>query len=381
MLAGMAMLMLLVAAAQNQRGKTCKDVIVKIRTVDGTQYISNAQILKTISGGKPELMKGQLIETFDLNQLEKLLETNLWIRNAELFFDTNDKLHVDVTEREPVARVFTAGGISFYIDDAGEELPVTNDQIARVPVFTSFPNETTAAREKDSLLKMQIREMGHYILKNDFWMAQVDQVNINNYEFELVPKLGDHLILFGDGNMIEPKFKRIALFYKKIMNKTGWNYYSMLDVRFNKQLVATRRDSTSLFKAFEVDKNNVQIMATIDSARLKADTILTTEKPVVSQGTNSLLTSGTTGNSSEPKPVVKSDPIKPQTFQNSNALKNQLPTPLKIEEDKTQRKNAQPAKPAITSEEEKILNEAKNQQPKKTETKKQPKTVMKKSGR
>ncbi len=385
-LVGTGMLVLLVAAAKNQSGKICKDVIVNIKTTGGAQYISKTQILKTISGGKPELVKGQLIKTFDLNQLEDLLETNLWIRNAELFFDKNDNLHVDVTEREPVARIFTVSGASFYLDDAGEELPITNDQIARVPVFTSFPNETSVAREKDSLLKLQIREMGHYILKHDFWMAQIEQVNINHYEFELVPKLGNHIILFGNGNLIEPKFNRIALFYQKIMNKTGWNYYSQLDVRFNKQLIASRRDSISLFKTFEVDRNHIQISATIDSTRSVVDTAAKTERTNINEGTNSLLTSGTGNSSSEQKPVVKPYPVKPVSSQNPNALKNQLLTPeTNPQNSKSNEQNpkvhstgGQVKKPVVTPEEEKILNEAKEYQPTKTEIKKIPKAVMKK---
>ena len=362
---------LLVAAAQNQNGKLCKDVVVTIKGVDGTEYVSKKQILQTISGGRPDLMQGQLIKTFDLQQLEELLETNLWIRNAELFFDNNDVLHADITEREPVARVFRVDGESFYIDDMGDQLPITNDQIARVPVFTSYPNESTYGKQKDSVLQQQVKEMGHFILKNDFWMAQVDQVNINNYEFELIPKLGNHVILFGDGNKIEPKFNRLLLFYKKIMNKTGWNYYSSLDVRYNKQLVAVRRDSVSLFKTFSVEQHNIFINTTIDSNYIKNDSTLTIEKPIIHDSVNSLLTSGTNKRIPTPEPVLKSASVEPQPNQSRNALKNQIPTP--VTDNKKQAKKKPMTKTHVLSDEEKVMNEAKGQP-----VKKQPKAVMKK---
>ncbi|RXK58447.1 hypothetical protein ESA94_17575 [Lacibacter luteus] len=365
---GACTIVLLVAAARNQNGKRCKDVLVKMKAVDGVEYVSKKQILKTISGGRPDLMKGQLVKTFDLQQLEQLLERNLWIRNAELFFDNNDVLHVDITEREPVARVFRTNGQSFYIDDLGEQLPVTNDQVARVPVFTSFPTETTAARTKDSVLQQQIKEMGRFILRNDFWMAQVEQVNISNYEFELVPKLGNHIIKFGAAEKIEPKFNRLLLFYKQIMNKTGWNYYSALDVRFDKQLVAVRRDSASLFASLVVEQNNYQVNTAVDTGY--AATANT--KP------DSLLTSGIYKSEPTPtEPVLKSATVKPQN-QNHNALKNQLPTPstgTKVQGDKAQDKkaNVQSPKPKPKTEENNVLNEAKSQP-----VKKQPKAVMKK---
>lgn len=371
MAVGAGTVVLLVAAAQNQNGKLCKDVIVTIKGIDGTEYVSKKQILQTISGGRPDLMKGQLIKTFDLQQLEELLETNLWIRNAELFFDNNDVLHADITEREPVARVFRVDGASFYIDDMGDQLPITNEQIARVPVFTSFPNESTYGKHKDSVLQQHVKEMGHFILKNDFWMAQVDQVNISNYEFELIPKLGNHVILFGDGHQIEHKFNRLLLFYNKIMSKTGWNYYSALDVRYNKQLVAARRDSVSLFKSFNVQQNNIFISNTIDSNYIRNDSTLTIEKPIIHDSAKSLLTSGTYKRIPTPEPVSKSESLKPQPNQSRNALKNHFPTP--VTDNKKQAKQKPLTKTTVLSDEEKVMNEAKGQP-----VKKQPKAVMKK---
>nr|WP_294904104.1 hypothetical protein [uncultured Lacibacter sp.] len=362
-------IVLLIAASRNQNGKRCKDVIVKIKGVEGAGYVSKNQILRTISGGRPDLLKGAPVQTFDLQQLEELLERNLWIRNAELFFDNNNVLRVDITEREPVARVFMANGQSFYIDDMGEQLPITNDQVARVPVFTSFPNETTAGKKKDSVLQQQVKELGHFILKHDFWMAQVDQVNISNYEFELVPKLGNHIIQFGDAQQMEQKFNRLLLFYTKIMNKTGWNYYSMLDVRFDKQLVAVRRDSASLFASFVIEQNNYKVNSSIDSSYLPVDTIAATQQTNVKGNTNSLLTSGAYKSEPTPtEPVLKSATVKPEQSENRNALKNQLPTQGKSNVP-VPKSNVQKPK----TEEDNVLNEAKSQP-----VKKQPKAVMKK---
>ncbi len=358
--AGTATIVLLVAAAQSQNAEVCKDVVVNIKSVDGVEYISKKQILQTISGGRPELMKGQKLKTFDLQQLEELLERNLWIRNAELFFDNNDVLHADITEREPVARVFREAGESFYVDDLGEQLPVTTDQIARVPVFTSFPNEAVATKQKDSVLQQQVKELGRFILKNDFWMAQIDQVNINNYEFELVPKLGNHVILLGDATNMEAKFNRLLLFYKKVMAKTGWNFYSALDVRYDKQLVAVRRDSASLFKSMVLQQSIYQTRVTEDSVYNQPDSATKTiATPVVKDTAKSLLTSENNKSKPTAGPVLKSA-VKPQT-KNPIALKNQLPTPSKT-------------KAKTTSEEEKVLNEAKQK------TKNQPKAVMPKKG-
>jgi len=346
---------LLIAATRQQNAKVCSDVVVRVKGVDGVQYISEKNILNTISGGAPETMKGQLIKTFDLNQLEQLLEKNLWIRNAELFFDNKDVLHVDITERQPVARVFAVSGETFYLDDMGEQLPTTNDQIARVPVFTSFPTITKPLVSKDSVLLKQVKEVGTYLLKHNFWMAQVEQVNINNYELELIPKLGNHIIQFGEGTNVDAKFNRLLLFYKQIMNKTGWNYYSSLDVRYDKQLVAVRRDSASLFKSFALaSKDSIRISNVIDSLQLARDTSMA----LIKKDSTVSVTSKTT--IQNPQSV----PVKTQSNPLSIPVKNQNPPRVKT-------------KPTTQREEENVLNEAKKQSEKKPSQIK-PKTVMEK---
>ena len=346
---------LLIAATRQQNEKVCSDVVVRVKSVDGVQYISEKNILNTISGGAPEQLKGQLIKTFDINQLEQLLEKNLWIRNAELFFDNKDVLHVDITERQPVARVFAVSGETFYVDDMGEQLPTTNDQIARVPVFTSFPTITKPLVNKDSVLLQQVKEVGAYLLKHNFWMAQVEQVNINNYEMELIPKLGNHIIQFGEGTNVDAKVNRLLLFYKQIMNKTGWNYYSSLDVRYDKQLVAVRRDSASLFKSFALaTKDSIRISNVIDSLQLARDTSLA----LIKKDSTVLVTSKTT--IQNPQSVS----VKTQSNPSSIPVKNQNPPPVKT-------------KPTTLREEENILNEAKKQSERKPAQIK-PKAVMEK---
>jgi cell division protein FtsQ len=341
---------LLIAASRQQNSKVCSDVVVHVKSVDGVQYISEKNILNTISGGAPEQLKGTLIKTFDLAQLENVLEQNLWIRNAELFFDNKDVLHVEITERKPVARVFAVSGETFYVDDLGEQLPTTNDQVARVPVFTSFPTITKPLIAKDSVLLQQVREVGTAILKNDFWMAQIEQVNINNYEMEMIPKLGAHVIQFGEGTNAAAKFNRLLTFYKQIMNKTGWNYYSTLNVKFEKQLVAVRRDSASLFKSFALaTKDSIRISNMIDSLQIAKDTSLA----MIKKDSTVSLTSKTT--TQKPQPVA----VKTQSNPSSMPVKNQTPIPVKL-------------KPKVKSEEENVLNEVKKQNAPK------PKAVMKK---
>lgn len=275
---GICMLVLLVASSRHHSGITCKDVEVTIHSSGAGTYITKKEILDRIASRYPGLRKGTLLTKINLAQLETMLEQHLWIRQAELFFDNNHVLQIDIEERMPVARVFSVSGETFYVDDFGFRLPVNGKQIAYVPVFTGFPEVTYPLLQKDSLLLMQVKDMGIYMLKNDFWKAQIDQINIQDNQMELIPKLGKHQILFGEGVQIEQKFKRLMLFYKRVMKYSGWNYYSSLDLRYDKQIVALRRDSASLYASFTLPIDTIEISKELDSVRIARDTSLALHK-------------------------------------------------------------------------------------------------------
>ena len=85
--------------------------------------------------------KWKTTREFDLQKMEARLERDQWIKDAELFFDNKQVLQVKITEREPIARVITVSGNSFYIDSSCKRLPLSDKVSARVPVFTGFPSD------------------------------------------------------------------------------------------------------------------------------------------------------------------------------------------------------------------------------------------------
>jgi cell division protein FtsQ len=171
--------------------------------------------------------------------MERELEKNVWVRSAELFFDNNEILQVNVQEREPIARVFTTSGATFYIDNELAMLPLSEKFSARLPVFTNFPSDNKVLSKADSNLLAGIKTMSLAIQRDPFSMAMIEQVDINQQRlFEMVPKIGNQLIQFGDAADAEAKLSKLKLFYKEIMVKAGWNKYSVINVQYRNQVVA-----------------------------------------------------------------------------------------------------------------------------------------------
>jgi cell division protein FtsQ len=235
---------LLVAAVRSKNVQTCKGVEIEISGVNNNFFIDKSDVLSIIKdnvGGKPQ---GKMISAFNLREIEQSLEQDVWIRNAELFFDNNEILRVDVDEREPVARIFSTDGKSFYIDSSLKILPLSEKFSARLPVFTGFSHGSARLTKADSNLLREIMDISMVMQADSFLMAMVEQVDITSQSsFEMVPKIGNQLIVFGDAMDAEEKFNKLKLFYKEVISKSGWSKYSIINLQYKNQVVAKIKDA------------------------------------------------------------------------------------------------------------------------------------------
>jgi cell division protein FtsQ len=186
-----------------------------------------------------------------------------------MWFDNKSVLHVEVYEREPIARIFTIAGNSFYIDSTERKIPLSDRMSARVPVFTGFPDKKVYSA-KDSLLFTDVKNVAIYIKNDLFWMSQVAQVNITaERNFELSPVVGNHLVKLGNGKDIEKKFNRLMIFYQVLAQK---DLIHTAQLMFNiPQVVGTKRGTgneidTVLLK--KVDEMLKQMQKQYDSVDL-----------------------------------------------------------------------------------------------------------------
>ncbi len=185
---------------------------------------------------------GLPLEQLNLTKLERFIEKKEWVKNAEFFVDNKLVLEAKIEQRIPIARVFTSNGASFYIDNEGSRLPLKQLTVLNLPVFTGFPTDQPKLSKPDSTLLKDVLTFAKTIQKDSFFMAQVAQVNIEpNGHFQMVPTLGDHLVLLGTIDKLEDKLNRLFTFYKKVWVGSGINSYQVIDCRFDHQVVALKK--------------------------------------------------------------------------------------------------------------------------------------------
>ena len=339
MAVGSGLLTLLIAANRKEQNHLCKDVQIRIKGIGEIFYIDKGDIITILKNGSGKKLIGQPLNKMNLAGMERLLERSSWVADAEIYFDSQDVLHITATEREPIARIFTTAGTSFYIDSSGRRLPLLQKMSLRVPLVTNLPVKKKMNNNDSALLK-EVKELATFINSDPFWNAQVAQIDIvGGKYYELIPTLGNHIIKIGNGENLEQKFRRLFIFYKEVLSKTGFDHYSVIDVQYNEQVVATQKGTVSKIDALQLEKNIEELMkraqvmqeaqqpmlidSTVKSDSGEINEII--EKPDLSRPSNRTKTTNT-----KPNPTLKKTTLKSGSIEKRKTAKKTITKPKAV---------------------------------------------------
>ena len=196
-------------------------------------FISKREVHRLLSNKKLSPI-GRPMGDINTRQLENELRQHPLIGNAECYRTSNSKIGIEITQRLPILRIMAANGENYYIDDRAHAMPIPGSA-ARVAIATGYIDKAFATKE--------LYELGMFLQKHPLWKAQIQQINVTPAkELELVPQVGDHIIFLGKPGNYENKFDRLTTFYKKGLNKIGWNKYSRISLEFNNQIICTKKE-------------------------------------------------------------------------------------------------------------------------------------------
>lgn len=335
---------LLIAANGKQQQARCADVRITVRGTGERYYISKSDITFLLSANGEPSLKGLNIETIDLARLERRLRGQSWIKDAELYFDRGNVLHVTVTERQPIARVFATNGSSFYIDSSGARMPLLPNISARVPVITNYPSATRPLA-KDSAVLKQVRQLVQFISGNDFWNAQLAQIDITPAGgFELLPTVGNHIIRLGNADSLEKKLGRLLLFYKQVLSQCGFDKYSVLDVQYAGQVVAVHKGEQSAVDSAQLKRNISELLRAdqIMAAHTAAEAVADKEAPATDQVTKPVSVAANA--TAEPVPAEERPEEKPKLETATPVTVTEKPKPVVMAKGVTAVKKQEEAK-------------------------------------
>jgi len=329
LLAGGSLATLLIAANRKEATHYCQRIDVSIKGSGDKAYISKTDILTQLNKAAHDSIIHRQIEKINVAVLEKSLEKHPWIGDAQLYFDTHDVLHIAVSEREPVARVFTTTGATFYIDSTGQHLPLLPDVNVRVPVVTSFTSATVLSKQDSAVVK-DATTIAQYVTTHPFWNAQIAQIDITPAgTFELLPVVGNHIIRIGRAENLDEKLSNLLIFYKQVLSKTGFDKYAVVDVQYKDEVIGSHERTISAIDSVQLQRNIQELMKRAKQ-QAEADSLAVVEQVAAAAKDSA---SQTTEATPAPTAVEKiaAAPVKPtaKTKTNHNPVKTSKPNNTK----------------------------------------------------
>ncbi len=192
-----------------------------------TEETVNKLLIEKI-GRDRTVVKDELI----LKALEGVLTKNQTIESAEVYVTIDGKLNAEVKQKTPVARIHDRNN-SFYIDYQGTKMPLSDNFSARVPLVSgrfSDENKTELTRLfrliyddeflKKNIISIEVKDDQDIVLKN------------RNYNYD---------IIFGKLTDMEHKFSNYKAFFQKASQDTLIDKYSLINLKFTKQVVCTKK--------------------------------------------------------------------------------------------------------------------------------------------
>lgn len=263
-----ALLVYLVFAVRMCRREKAGIVVerVEIRVKDSQQVrvVSEAMVGKWIEEAGFELEQREVMDV-NTEHIRAAIAQKPFVKDVRVYSDMRGVIHVDLTQRKPIARFNTANGYNFYLSDDGWILPIPQGSAVHVPVVTGnfrMPFErgyfgsladSLASDEKnraqDYAFMLKLINFVRLTEEDSFWNSQIVQIVVSQKgaegrwkepEVEFVPRVGNFVVGLGTLVDVGRKLEKLMLFYHNVLPYEGWDSYRYVNLKYGGQIVCTK---------------------------------------------------------------------------------------------------------------------------------------------
>jgi len=232
-LSSISIVVLAGAAIVKDENKICKNVVIQIDVESGNNFLDEKDIQNMLAVHFSNQLIGQRFNTIRMTSIEKELKQSDYIKKLDLYSAMNGSLMINVIQKEPLIRIINNVGVSFYLDENIDTIPLSSKFTPRVLVaFGNVTNKNCA-----DLVKLT-----EFINQDVFWNACVEQIYVNDRgEYEIYTKLGKQNVILGKmDDTVKEKFRKLKVLYAQGLPNVGWNKYKTINLKYKGQIVCTK---------------------------------------------------------------------------------------------------------------------------------------------
>lgn len=240
--------------AERQQRLVCNAVEVHVVDSLRNAFVLKKSIMNLLQQKGINLI-GKNFKQINLENLEILINSYPPVDKADVYKTSDGRIVIDIHQRNPILRIIDMSNDSYYLDEKGFLMKLSGNYasnviIANGNIHTGVPINNSvnvlALEEKahgKRVVLAELYKVAKFITNDKFWNAQIEQIFVNaSGDFELIPRVGAHVIIFGDDNDCEEKFSNLMSFYKNGLPAAGWNTYATINLKYKGQVICTKRE-------------------------------------------------------------------------------------------------------------------------------------------
>lgn len=245
---------------QAVEGSKCAGLDIVISDTTTNKFVSSNEIAREIDY-LPSRCKNMRLRDINTDSIERRLNSIDKIESASCLVLNSGRIILSVTPMQPVARVFD-GDDSYYINREGKRISADARYYLDVPVISGDFDSTFQA--------VSLLPLVDYIAADKMWSSLVSMIKTDaKRNIYLIPIIRGHVINLGEISDWENKFLRLTRIYKDVLPVKGWNYYDTISVKWEGQVVATKRKKK--LKDAEIDYVDKSEQEAVNPAAMLAD--------------------------------------------------------------------------------------------------------------
>lgn len=210
----------------------CRNMVIELENADSSTFVTK-QLLERELARLDIHPLDKPFSRINTRQIEEKLRQLDYLEDVECIVPGNNTLVIRAKQLVPVMHIFN-GNTSYYVNHQGKRMAASARYHADVPVVSG--------RFNDDFPPTRLLPLIRYVENDQFLNSLITMYSVrdSNNVF-IVPCIRGHVVNIGDVSNLNAKFAKLRQFYDLVVSQKGWLYYDTISVKFQHQVVATRR--------------------------------------------------------------------------------------------------------------------------------------------
>ena len=216
-------------SAKKNSQKKIDNIVVEFEPGENN-FLTHSMVGKLLIQNN-KTVKNQVKSKLNLYGLENSVSKNPYVEKAAVFYTIGGVLKSIIKQRSPIARIMAENN-SYYIDNQGLKIPLSNNYSARVLLVSGIKNEENSK---------EILPLIRYVLGDEFLEKEIVSIEkLKGGDFRFSVRSGTYKIYFGKLTKVDVKFNKLKAFYNKTFVDKTITKYKTINLKYHNQVVCTK---------------------------------------------------------------------------------------------------------------------------------------------